>query len=315
MVTFEAIRDARRHIGERIHRTPVFAVSSIGREMGCDFFIKAELLQKTGSFKVRGVLNRIRQLDEEEKKRGLIGISAGNHAAALAWAATAAGVRSTVVMPAHASRAKVEASRRYGAEIVLHGDVFEAFAKMEELRAAHGYTLIHPFDDEAIIAGHGTAGLEILEDVPDADIVLVPVGGGGLISGIAAAIKAVRPGTRVIGVEPEGAANVRAALDAGRVVRLDRIQTIADGLAPPMTGEHVLEHVTALVDDVVTVPDNAIIHAMKTIMSRAKLFVEPSGAAGLAALDAQRVRLPVNSRVVIVASGGNLDPARLGEFQ
>jgi threonine dehydratase len=283
--------------------------------MGCDFFIKAELLQKTGSFKVRGVLNRIRQLDEEEKKRGLIGISAGNHAAALAWAATAAGVRSTVVMPAHASRAKVEASRRYGAEIVLHGDVFEAFAKMEELRAAHGYTLIHPFDDEAIIAGHGTAGLEILEDVPDADIVLVPVGGGGLISGIAAAIKAVRPGTRVIGVEPEGAANVRAALDAGRVVRLDRIQTIADGLAPPMTGEHVLEHVTALVDDVVTVPDNAIIHAMKTIMSRAKLFVEPSGAAGLAALDAQRVRLPVNSRVVIVASGGNLDPARLGEFQ
>ncbi|MGH7503592.1 MAG: threonine ammonia-lyase [Longimicrobiales bacterium] len=313
MITLETIRDARTHIAEHIHRTPLVSVTSIGRPFGVHLFAKAELFQKTGSFKVRGVLNRIRQLSDAEKARGLIGISAGNHAAALAWAATAAGVRSTVVMPAHASPAKVEASRNYGADIILHGDVFAAFARMEELRDQHGYTLVHPFDDEAIIAGHGTLGLEILEDLHDVDVVLVPTGGGGLLSGVATAIKALRPAARVIGVEPEGAADVRAGLDAGRVVRLDRIETIADGLAPPMTGEHVLEHVRAFVDDVVTVPDDAILRAMRTIMTRAKLFVEPSGAAGLAALEAGAVRAGNGSRIVIVASGGNVDLSRLRE--
>jgi threonine dehydratase len=314
MVTLEAIQDARLHIADRIHRTPMFSVASIGRPLGVNFFVKAELLQKTGSFKVRGVLNRIRQLSTTERELGLIGISAGNHAAALAWAATAAGVECTVVMPAHAAQSKVEASRAYGANVILKGDVFAAFARMDELREQHGYTLVHPFDDEAIIAGHGTLGIEIIEDLPDVDVVLVPVGGGGLLSGVARAIKAMRPATRVIGVEPEGAANLRAGLDAGRVVRLERIDTIADGLAPPMTGEHVLEHVKEFVDDVVTVPDTAIVQAMKTIMTHAKLFVVPSGAAGLAALDAGRCRIPEGSRVVIVASGGNIDTKRLKEM-
>jgi threonine dehydratase len=314
MVTIAGIRDARAHIDRRIHRTPLVSATVLGRLVGVRLFIKAELFQKTGSFKVRGVFNCIRQLTPAQRSRGLISISAGNHAQALAYAATQEGVRCTVVMPAHASPAKVEASRAYGAEIVLHGDAAAAFARMDELRERHGYTLVHPFDDEDVIAGHGTAGLEIVEDLPDVDAVLVPVGGGGLLAGVAAAVKAVRPDVRVYGVEPEGAANLRAALDAGRVVHLEHISTIADGLAPPMTGERVLEHVRAFVDDVVTVTDAAIIEAMKLLMSRTKLFVEPSGAAGLAALLAGRVSLPADSRVVVLASGGNIDLSRLKDL-
>ena len=311
MVTIADIRAAGTNVGERIHRTPLLGSTRLGEALGLELFVKAELFQKTGSFKVRGVLNRIHRLSPAERERGLIGISAGNHAQALAWAATAAGVRSTVVMPAHASPTKVAASRAYGADVVLHGDVFAAFDRMHELRERHGYTLVHPFDDEDVIAGHGTLGLEIVTDLPDADVVIVPVGGGGLLSGVATAVKALRPATRVIGVEPEGAANLRAALDAGHVVRLERIDTIADGLAPPMTGAHVLEHVRAAVDDVVTVTDASILEAMKLLMTRMKLFVEPSGAAALAALLSHRIADCSGRRVAIVASGGNLDLDRL----
>ena len=314
MVTIEDIRAAQRQLAGRVHRTPMLASSALGQRLGVQLFIKAELFQKTGSFKVRGVLNRIGQLSAEQRSRGLIGISAGNHAQALAWGAAAAGVKSVVVMPAHASPTKVAASRAYGAEIVLHGDVFAAFAKLDELRERHGYTLVHPFDDEGVIAGHGTAGIEIVEDVPDVDAVIVPVGGGGLLSGIATAVRALRPRAQVWGVEPEGAAGLRAALDAGRVVRLEHVHSVADGLAPPMTGERVLEHVRAHVHEVVTVPDTDIVDAMKLLMTRAKLFVEPSGAAGLAALLSGKIRLPAGSRVVVVASGGNLDLDRLKEL-
>jgi len=314
MVTIEDIRAAQRYLDGRVHRTPMLASATLGQRAGVRLFIKAELFQKTGSFKVRGVLNRIRQLSAEQRARGLIGISAGNHAQALAWGAAAAGAKSIVVMPAHASPAKVAASRAYGAEIVLHGDVFAAFAKLDELRERHGYTLVHPYDDEGVIAGHGTAGIEIVEDVPDVDAVIVPVGGGGLLSGIATAVRALRPGAQVWGVEPEGAAALRAALDAGRVVRLEHVHSVADGLAPPMTGERVLEHVRAHVHDVVTVPDADIVEATKLLMTRAKLFVEPSGAAGLAALLSGKIRLPAGSRVVIVASGGNLDLDRWKEL-
>jgi threonine dehydratase len=307
MIGLDDIRQAGARIRQRVHRTPMLSCSSLGVQAGCRLEIKAEPYQKTGSFKVRGVFNRIAQLSPEAKARGLIGISAGNHAAALAYAASAEGVRATIVMPAHANPTKVAATRAYGGDVVLHGDVFAAFAKLDELREQHGYTLVHPFNDEAVIAGHGTLGLEILEDVPDVDIVLVPTGGGGLLSGVAAAIKLQRPGTRVIGVEPAGAACVRAGLDAGRVTRLDHIATIADGLAPPMTGEHVLEHVRAFVDDVITVEDCDIVEAMRLLMTRAKLVVEPSGAAGLAALVAGTVSLHADARVVVVASGGNID--------
>jgi threonine dehydratase len=314
MIDIETIRAARERIGRRVHRTPLLRSSQLGAQTGTRLWFKAEALQKTGSFKVRGVFNRIAQMSEAERSRGLITISAGNHAQAVAYAACVEGVRATVVMPAHASPAKVEASRAYGADVVLHGDVFAAFARMQELLDEHGYTLLHPFDDEAVIAGHGSAGLEILEDLPDVDVVIVPIGGGGLISGIAAAIKLQRPLVRIIGVEPEGAATMSMALAAGEVVRLDRIVTIADGLAPPSAGEATLAHVTAFVDEVVTVTDPEIVRAMALIMTRTKLFVEPSGAAGLAALLSSRVQTSPDQRVVVVASGGNIDMERLKEL-
>jgi threonine dehydratase len=209
----------------------------------------------------------------------------------------------------------VAAAEGYGAHIVLHGATgLEAFAKMEELQRERGLTLVHPYDDEAIIAGHGTLGLEVMSDLPDVDVVIVPVGGGGLISGVATAVKALRPEARVVGVEPEGAACVRRALDEGQVVRLETTSTIADGLAAPFTSDRVLAHVNAFVDDVVTVTDSAIREALAALLARTKLLVEPAGAASLAALMSGAVRVNGNAQVAIVASGGNVDLHRLKEL-
>lgn len=313
MVDIADIRDAAEAIRGRVHRTPLLSSRTLGERTGTRLWIKAESLQKTGSFKVRGAINRLRMLSPAERAAGVIAVSAGNHAQALAFAAAAGNVACTVVMPATASPSKAAATRAYGGNVVLHGDVYEAFAHMDELRATHGYTLVHPFDDEGVIAGQGTVGLEIVEDLPDVDVVVVPVGGGGLISGIATAVKEIRPATLVVGVEPEGAAGLTAALREGRVVRLDRIRTVADGLAPPMTSERVLEHVRARVDEVVTVGDDEILTALVALAERARLVVEPSGAAALAALLSDRLDLPASARVVVVASGGNIDLQRLKE--
>lgn len=314
MVDIRQIREAQARLDGRIHRTPIHSSATLGRRTGTRFFLKAECLQKTGSFKVRGVLNKLGSLSAEERVRGVIGISAGNHAQALAWGATQEGIRCTVVMPARASQVKVAASRDYGAEIVLHGDVHEAFAEMERLRCERGLTLVHPYDDDAVIAGQGTVGLEVVEDLPDVDAVIVPVGGGALIAGIATAVKALRPRARVYGVEPEGASGVRRALDAGRVVRLEHIGTIADGLAAPSTSERALEQIRANVDDVVLVTDAEIAAAVVTVLERTKLLVEPAGAAGFAALLAEKLRLPAGATAAVIASGGNIDTSRLAEL-
>jgi threonine dehydratase len=310
----EDVQLAQAALAGRVHRTPLLSSQTLGTLTGTRLHLKAECLQKTGSFKVRGALNRIGQLTEEERRRGLIAVSAGNHAQALAWAAASEGVPCTVVMPAGASPAKVAASRAYGADVILHGNVHEAFARTEELRATHGYTLVHPFADPGVVAGQGTVGLEIVSDLPEVDAVIVPVGGGGLLAGVATVVKALRPRARVIGVEPEGAACLRAGLDAGRVVRLDTVETIADGLAAPMTSELALELVRAFVDDVITVSDGAIADAMAAILSRAKLLAEPAGAAGLAALLDGRLNLPASANVAIIVSGGNIDTTRLKEL-
>jgi threonine dehydratase len=313
MVSLNDIQRAHARLAGRIHRTPVFSSRMLGEATGTELHLKSENLQKTGSFKVRGVFNKIEQLNAAERERGLVAVSAGNHAQALAYASFVSGVRCTVVMPEHASAAKVAASREYGAEVVLHGDVFAAFEKMEQLRRERGYTLVHPFDDEAVIAGQGTVALELIADLDDIDCVVVPVGGGGLISGVATAVKALRPGTKVIGVEPEGAAAVRRALDEGRPVRLDRVATIADGLGAPMTGDVALAHIRAFVDDVVLVTDAAIATALTLMLERTKLLVEAAGAAGVAALLSGALRVPKGSRVAVVASGGNIDLQRLKE--
>ena len=234
MLDLDAVMQARQRISGRVHVTPTMTSTVLGDRIGARLFLKCECFQKTGSFKSRGALNRVDQLDATAKARGVITVSAGNHAQALAWASRAAGVRCTVVMPETASTAKVAASRGYGAEVVLHGaSSIEAFARAEDLAKERGLTFVHPFNDEQIAAGQGTAALELMEQAPDLDVVVVPVGGGGLISGIATAVKSRRPTTRVFGVEPIGANVIRRSLDAGHPVRLEKIDTIADGLAAP----------------------------------------------------------------------------------
>jgi threonine dehydratase len=311
MIDIQDIRKAQRQLEGHVHRTPLLGSRTLSERIGATVLLKVEAFQRTGSFKVRGVLNRLHHLADEERDRGLITVSAGNHAQAVAYAAGLEGVRAVVVMPEHASSAKVDACREYGAEIVLHGDVFDAFTRMEELREQHGYTLVHPFDDPHVMAGQGTVGAEVCEDVPDVDVVIVPVGGGGLLSGVATAVRAVRVSARIIGVEPTGAPAVRRALDAGRPVRLERVDTIADGLGAPITGPNVLEHVRALVDDVVTVQDDGIADALRFLLERCKLLVEPAGAAGVAALMDGTVRVPAGARVAVILSGGNIDLPRL----
>ena len=321
LTQLDQIRAAATLIEGRVHRTPMFTSRSTvrrvhesgGPQLG-GVLLKAENLQKTGSFKARGVLNRARALTAEERRRGLITISAGNHAAALAWGAAAEGLQCTVVMPANADPAKVEASAAYGAEIILHGTPHEAFQECFRLRDERGLAFVHPFDDPLIIAGAGTVGLEIISDVPDPDVVVVPLGGGGLISGVAAAVKQLSPRTRVYGVEPVGAACMRRALDAGEVVRLEKVETIAGGLAPPFAGALTLAHAQAFVSDVVLVTDAELLDAMRFTLDRARLVVEPSGAAGIAALVNGRIPLQEGETVVVVLSGGNVGMDRLSEW-
>ncbi|HEY0809855.1 MAG TPA: threonine/serine dehydratase [Longimicrobiales bacterium] len=314
MIHLEDIREAAAAIEGRIHRTPLLPTRSVSERAGCTVLVKAECFQRTGSFKVRGVFNMIRSLTRDERARGLIGISAGNHAQALAYAAGAEHVKCTVVMPAKASPVKVAASKGYGAEVVLHGDVFEAWQKMEDLRAELGYTFVHPYDDERVIAGQGTAGLEILDDAPNVDVIVVPIGGGGLISGIATAVKAISPKARVYGVEPRGAAAMKQALDAGEPVRLSSIHTIADGLAAPIAGVNSLQYVKKFVDDVVLVDDDAIRDALRYILERMKLLLEPAAVAGFAALFSGAIPDVAGKTVAVVASGGNMDLARLKDL-
>src|SRR2546423_11885431 len=238
MVTLQGIEDARAILGNRLHRTPVLTATTLGAMAGVELLVKAELLQRTGSFKPRGVLTKLAGLTPEERARGVIGISAGNHAQALAYGAAREGIACTVVMPATAVASKVAATRGYGAEVVLHGaTTIEAFAEYDRLLQARGLVAVHPFDDPRVIAGQGTVGLEILEDVPDVDAVVVPVGGGGLISGIALAIKSRRPEVRVIGVEAAGCAPYVAPLEHGELHPASQTQTIADRIAVQHPGE------------------------------------------------------------------------------
>ena len=309
------VRAAAERIAAHLHRTPLLGSRNLSALTGYELSFKCENLQKTGSFKPRGALNRIATLDPEATAPGVITISAGNHAQGVAYAAARLGVEAVVVMPETAVASKVEATRAYGACCVLHGDVHAAFEKLQELQEARGLTLVHPFDDPMLIAGHGTAGLETVEEASAPfDAVIAGIGGGGLIAGIATTFEALSPGTRVFGVEPEGAAAMTAALDAGSVVRLDQLDTIADGLAPPFVGELNLAIVRRAVKAVVTVTDSEIRAAMALLLERLKLLVEPAGAAAMAALMSGRIPVEPGARVAIVLSGGNVDVQRLANL-
>jgi threonine dehydratase len=275
-------------------------------------YFKAESLQPTGAFKLRGAYNKISSLSPEDQRRGVVAHSSGNHAQAVAYAARSLGVRAVIVMPQGAARVKLDATAAFGAEIVLVGDdSAERVRRAGELAAEHGYVPVPPYDDETLIAGQGTVGLEILEDLPDVEAVLVPVSGGGLISGVAAALKLSRPEVRVIGVEPELAADARASLRSGKLVELPAEQvgrTIADGLRVRKLGDAPFEHVRAFVDDIVAVSEDEILEAMRRLTLRVRLVAEPSGAVTFAAHLFHRDELPATRLNVAIVSGGNVEP-------
>ncbi len=312
MIDLRDIRAAAARIAGKVHRTPLLSATQLGERAGVRLFLKCESFQKTGSFKPRGALNKVLSLTQEERQKGLVTVSAGNHAQAVAWAARIAGVSCAVVMPTDAPRSKIEAVKGYGAEVILHDDRATLFDRLNEVKTARGLTFVHPFDDPVVLAGAGTTGLEILEDLADADAILVPVGGGGLLGGIASAVKQIRPATRVVAVELEAGPGLMPALAAGKPVPVKRpSDTLADGMTPPFVGALPLEIAREAVDEIVTVTEGAILKAMRLLMTRAKLYVEASGAAATAALLDGKVTLPAGARVVAVVSGGNVDLERI----
>ena len=315
MIGLGDIGEARRRLRGVALRTPLVPCPH-GRP-GRALYFKPESLQPTGAFKLRGAYNKIFSLSPEERRRGVIAHSSGNHAQAVADAARALGTRAVIVMPRNAPRVKLEATAVLGAEVVPVGaDSGERVRRAGELAAEHGYVPVPPYDDEILIAGQGTIGPEILEDLPEVETVLVPVSGGGLISGIAAAIKLSRPDVRVIGVEPELAADARASLRSGTLVEFpaDRVaRTIADGLRVQRLGEAPFEHVSAFVDDIVAVAEEEIIEAMRRLALRVRLVAEPSGAVTFAAYLFHRDELSASRRTVAVISGGNVEPRLLAE--
>jgi threonine dehydratase len=289
---------AREAIGGRLHRTPIFSSATLGPRV----FLKAELFQRTGSFKPRGVLNSLSRLSPEERRNGVIAASAGNHAQAVAYGAALEGLDALLVMWKTASPAKIAATRGYGAQVDLDADgPAVVFDRLEELRAHTGRTLIHPFDSEHTMAGQGTVGLEIEEDMPEVDVVLVPVGGGGLISGIATAL----PDVRIVGVEPRISNAMAAALEAGKPVPVDA-RSVADGLNAPFAGECPLRVLQEREVEIVLVEEDEIEAAMRLLYERAKLACEPAGAAAVAALMTQKARIGEDETVVCVVSGGNV---------
>jgi threonine dehydratase len=311
MIPLDAIRAAAERIRGHVHRTPVLSSRSIGEAAGATVFLKCESLQKTGSFKPRGALNKVLSLEGEDKGRGLVTVSAGNHAQAVAWAARRTGVPCAVVMPAKAPAPKVEAVRGYGARIVFHDDNATLFDRLRQLQQETGYVFVHPFDDPVVLAGAGTAGLEIVEDVPDVSVVVVPVGGGGLMAGVASAVKHTRAAARVFAVELAEGPGLAPALAAGKPVPVSRpAKTLADGLIPPFVGAIPLEIARETLDSVVAVSEDAIADAMRFLLVRAKLYVEGGGAAAAAALLSGAIPLEKGDTVAVLVSGGNVDPQR-----
>lgn len=309
---YQRVQEAHKRIRSIVHKTPLIHSNIFSQLSGCEVHLKFEQLQKTGSFKIRGAYNKIMTLTDEEKQKGVIASSAGNHAQGVALAATKANMPATIVMPEGAPLAKIQATRGYGADVILHGQVFdEAFQKAKEIQADTNATFIHAFDDLDVIAGQGTIGIEIMEEMPDVDAVLIPVGGGGLISGIAATIKETNPSIQIIGVEAAGAASMYSSLKAKKKTTLKEISTIADGIALKEPGALNYEFAEKYVDDLITVSDEDIARTMLILLERTKQMVEPSGAASLASLIMKgnptvRERFS-GKKIIAILSGGNVD--------
>lgn len=315
-LSFDDVRAARERISPFVHRTPVLTSRQIDERVGCRVFFKCETFQRVGAFKARGAFSRLTLLTPEERDRGVVAFSSGNHAQAVALAARELGVRATIVMPLDAPASKVAATRGYGARVVLYdrigGEDREAIAR--KLVDEEGATLVPPFDDDAVIAGQGTLGLELLEDVPDLEVIVTPCGGGGLLSGVALAAKGTNPAIRLYGVEPEAGGDVKRSLEIGEPVTIPLPATIADALQTTRPAERTLAILSRLTEGIVTVTDLELQRAMALLGSRMKLVVEPGGAAAFAALLHGHVPDVSGRRVGIVLSGGNVDLERFGSL-
>jgi len=310
--TLEDIRAARERIGDAVELTPCRRSHRLSTQCGAEVWLKLENLQLTGSFKERGALNKMLLLDDTQRAAGVVAASAGNHAQAVAHSAQSLGIAATIVMPETAPLTKVRGTRAFGAEVVLHGSSYaEAFERARALEAEHGYTLIHAFDDPDVIAGQGTIGLELLDQLPELDTVVVPVGGGGLIAGIAVAVKALRPEVRVIGVQTERMPAMRQSLAAGRIEHLRPTSTIADGISIANVGTHTFPILQRHVEAVHAVGEDAIASAIMRLLEGDKTLAEGAGAVGVASLYEGRVTLASKARAALVVSGGNIDMTRL----
>ena len=309
MISMEMLQDARRVLSPVINQTPV--LHAPGLVPDCDFYLKADCLQKTGAFKLRGAYYKIATLSDEEKRRGVIACSAGNHAQGVGFASRDMKIPATICIPAGAPISKIQATRSYGANVVLVDGVYDdAYAEAVRLRDEQGLTFIHPFDDYRVMAGQGTIGLEILEQLPDVDVILVPIGGGGLISGLAYAVKHLKPSCQVIGVQAAGAASMVESLEAGHILTLPSVHTIADGIQVKTPGDLTFEMCRQYVDKVVAVSENEIAGAILSVLEKQKLVAEGAGAVGIAAAMYHKVNTE-GKTVCALLSGGNVDVTML----
>ena len=305
MLTLKEFKEARGVLSGVIRNTSLVYSPAFSKATGNQIYIKPENMQVTGAYKIRGAYYKISTLSDEEKARGLVTASAGNHAQGVAYAAQAAGVSATIVMPTTTPLVKVDNTKDYGAKVVLHGETFDDAAELAaKLSEEEGLTYVHPFNDPAIATGQGTISYEIFQDLPDVDVILVPIGGGGLATGVSTLAKLLNPNVTVIGVEPSGAASMKASLDAGHVVTLDRVETIADGVAVKTPGDQIFPYIQKNIDDIITIPDDELVDAFLDMMEKHKMIVENAGLLPIAALSHLKCR---GKNVVPVLSGGNMD--------
>ena len=305
MLTLKEFKEARGVLSGVIRNTSLVYSPAFSKATGNQIYIKPENMQVTGAYKIRGAYYKISTLSDEEKARGLVTASAGNHAQGVAYAAQAAGVSATIVMPTTTPLVKVNNTKDYGAKVVLHGETFDDAAELAaKLSEEEGLTYVHPFNDPAIATGQGTISYEIFQDLPDVDVILVPIGGGGLATGVSTLAKRLNPNVTVIGVEPSGAASMKASLDAGHVVTLDRVETIADGVAVKTPGDQIFPYIQKNIDDIITIPDDELVDAFLDMMEKHKMIVENAGLLPIAALSHLKCR---GKNVVPVLSGGNMD--------
>lgn len=308
------IHGARAFLAPSLHRTPLVRSETLSNLLGRSVYLKLELFQKTGSYKPRGMLWAVNTLSTEERARGVITFSAGNAAQGLAWAGAKLGVKTFVVMAETANPTKVAATEGYGAEVILHGTPPEAAEFCNALAAQRGLTFISSYDNEALMTGHASLGMEILEDLPDVTDIFIGIGGGGMAGGVVRAVEDAHSGVQLHGVEPEGAAAMHQSLERGTAMRLDRVSTVADGLAAPSAGAHCLELVRRRFEGVRTIGDEDILAAMRFLMQRCKVVAEPAGAAALAGLLAYAQSGTIGEKIVCIVSGGNVDLALLKQW-